>query len=58
MPHTCGIRRALFPVCGNTLFSLARQGREFLPGKFTDIDWMTGLRWQPQFCDRRQNAGK
>jgi hypothetical protein len=28
-------------VCGDTLFSLARQGREFLPGKFTDIDWMT-----------------
>jgi hypothetical protein len=28
-------------VCGDTLFSLARQRREFLPGKFTDIDWMT-----------------
>jgi hypothetical protein len=28
-------------VCGDTLFSLARQGLEFLPGKFTDIDWMT-----------------
>jgi hypothetical protein len=27
-------------VCGDTLFSLARQGREFLPGKFTDIDRM------------------
>jgi len=28
-------------VCGETVFSLARQGREFLPGKFADIDWMT-----------------
>jgi hypothetical protein len=28
-------------VCGDTLFSLVRQWREFLPGKFTDIDRMT-----------------
>ena len=25
MPHTRGTRRALFPVCGDTLFSLAHQ---------------------------------
>ncbi|MFZ0507362.1 MAG: hypothetical protein WAM29_04520, partial [Methylocella sp.] len=40
-PHTCGIRRALFPACGDTLFFLANQGREFFPGKFTGIDRMT-----------------
>jgi hypothetical protein len=28
-------------VCGETLFSLAHQGRALLPGKFTGIDRMT-----------------
>jgi hypothetical protein len=28
-------------VCGDTLFALAHQGRELLPGKFTGIDRMT-----------------
>ena len=33
-------------MCGDTLFSLAQfslahQGREFLPGKFSSIDWLT-----------------
>jgi hypothetical protein len=36
-----GTRRALFPVCGDTLFSLPHQGREFLPAEFTGIDRMT-----------------
>jgi hypothetical protein len=30
-------------VCGDTLFFLAHQGREFLPRKFTGIDRMTTL---------------
>jgi hypothetical protein len=37
-------------VCGDTLFFLAHQGREFVPGKFTGIDRMTASSGNQDLC--------